>query len=99
MSIHVLDASAIVAYVAGESGDEAVTRLLADPTAECYAHSMNLCEVYYNAIRSTGIPRARETMSILFADGVIERRDMSRRFWQRVGEHKARGRISLPDCF
>jgi len=29
---------------------------------------------------------------------VIERRDMSRRFWRRVGEHKARGRISLPDC-
>jgi predicted DNA-binding protein (UPF0278 family) len=24
---------------------------------------------------------------------------MGRRFLQRVGDHKARGRISLPDCF
>ena len=30
---------------------------------------------------------------------MIERRDKDQRFWQRVGEHKARGRISLPDCF
>ena len=35
----------------------------------------------------------------LYADGIIERRDMSRRFWQRVGILKARGRISIADCF
>jgi hypothetical protein len=29
----------------------------------------------------------------------IECHDMNRSFWQRVGELKARGRISLPDCF
>lgn len=60
---------------------------------------MNLCEVYYGAIRKTDVQRARQTILSLFADGVIERHDMSRHFWQRVGELKARGRISLPDCF
>ena len=40
------------------------------------------------------MPRATQTILTLFADGVIERTDMSRHFWQRVGELKARGRIS-----
>ena len=99
MSIHILDASAIVAYVTGEPGEKIVAALLADSTATCYAHTLNLCEVYYGAIRKTDVQRAQQTIQNLFTDGVIERRDMNRRFWQRVGELKARGRISLPDCF
>jgi PIN domain nuclease of toxin-antitoxin system len=99
MSIHALDASAMVAYLAGEPGELVVTALLADPAATCYAHTINLCEVYYHLIRTTDVRRARQGILSLFADGVIERHDMNRRFWQRVGELKARGRISLPDCF
>ena len=89
----------MVAYLEGEPGGAVVAGLLADPNAVCYAHSMNLCEVYYQGIRRNRIPAAKAAMASLYADGVIERRDMSRTFWQRVGEHKARGRISLPDCF
>jgi hypothetical protein len=72
---------------------------LTNPTATCYAHTLNLCEVYYGAIRKTDVQRARQTIRNLFADGVIERKDMNQNFWQRVGELKARGRISLPDFF
>ena len=97
--IYILDASAIVAYIEGESGEVVVTALLSDPSATCYAHTINLCEVYYQGIRRSDARTARAAIDLLFADGVIERRDMNRRFWQRVGEHKARGRISLPDCF
>jgi PIN domain nuclease of toxin-antitoxin system len=96
---HILDASAMVAYLEAEPGGAVVAALLADPTAVCYAHSMNLCEVYYQGIRRKGIPAAKVAVASLYADGLIERRDMSRRYWQRVGELKARGRISLPDCF
>jgi PIN domain nuclease of toxin-antitoxin system len=99
VSIHVLDASAMVAYLGAEPGGLVVRALLNDPTTVCYAHTINLCEVYYNAIRLSDVPRARQTILNLFADGVIERQDMSQDFWQRVGEHKSRGRISLPDCF
>jgi len=99
MSIHILDASAMVAYLSGELGDAVVTSLLMDPNAVCYAHSLNLCEVYYDTLRATDAKRARQTIAILFADGVIERQIMSRHFWQRVGNLKARGRISLADCF
>ena len=100
MSIHVLDASAMVAYLAGESGAIVVDDLLNNPEALCYAHSINLGEVYYDCLRTTGDRRgARKTIIDLFAAGVIERREMSRRFWMRVGGLKARGRISLADCF
>lgn len=89
----------MVAYLEAEPGGAIVAALLADPNAVCYAHSMNLCEVYYQGIRRKGIPAAQAAMASLYADGIIERHDMNRRLWQRVGEHKARGRISLPDCF
>ena len=95
---HTLDASALVAYLEAEPGGDVVAVLLADPNAVCFAHSMNLCEVYYQGIRRKGVPAAQAAMASLFADGVIERSDMSRSFWQRVGELKARGRVSLPDC-
>jgi len=96
---YALDASAMVAYLEGEEGEVLVANLLSDPTAICYAHSINLCEVFYNANRQSGILTAKMAIKLLYTDGVIERRDMSRRFWQRVGGHKSRGRISLPDCF
>jgi ribonuclease VapC len=99
VNIHVLDASAMVAYLSGEPGAKAVDRLLTDSNAACYAHALNLCEVFYEAIRRTDARRARQAILDLRAAGVIERRDMSRPFWQRVAGHKARGRISLPDCF
>jgi predicted nucleic acid-binding protein len=99
VSVHILDASAMVAYLAGEPGEQVVAHLLSDPDAICFAHSVNLCEVCYDALRATDGRRARQAVQSLFADGVIERRDMSRRFWQRAGQLKARGRISLADCF
>ncbi len=96
---YVLDASAMVAYLEGEPGASVVAAILSDPTAVCYAHSINLCEVFYQALRRSGLPTARAALATIDGDQVIERRDMSRDFWQRVGGHKARGGISLPDCF
>lgn len=97
--IHVLDASAIIAYLRNEPGEDIVTRLLLNPSEPCYAHAINLCEVYYDFIRRTDEPTARQAIKDLIADGVRERRDFSRKFWQRVGQLKARGGISLADCF
>ena len=96
---YVLDASAMIAYLEGELGDTVVAGLLSDPTAVCYAHSLNLCEVFYQGLRASNLRTARAAMATLRADGMKERRDMNRRFWQRVAGHKSRGGISLPDCF
>ena len=87
MNVHILDASAMVAYLSGEPGAKVVDTLLNDPDAVCYAHSINLCEVFYDAIRKTTVAQARQTIVDLRAAGVIERRHLSRRFWQRVGRH------------
>lgn len=94
-----LDASAIFAYLNGEAGASVVATLLADANNRCCAHVMNLCEVHYGTLRATNQKIASAALATLYADGVVKRRDVSQHFWQRVGRLKARGRISLPDCF
>jgi predicted nucleic acid-binding protein len=94
-----LDASAMVAYLAGEPGTDVVEGLLDDPTAICYAHTINLLELFYTTLRAKDESSARQAVQDLFDAGVRERRAMSRPFWQSVGRLKARGRISIPDCF
>ena len=89
----------MIAYIEGEPGQAVVGSLLSNPTDVCYAHTINLCEVYYQVARRSGIHTAKAAIASLHMDGVIERRDMGRQFWQLVGDHKARGGISLPDCF
>ena len=89
----------MVAYLAGEPGALVVDTLLNDAKALCYAHSVNLCEVFYDSLRTTDEHQARQALEDLYSAGVIERRDLSRSFWQSVGKLKARGRISLADCF
>jgi len=99
MSVHIIDASAITALLRAEAGGEIVRSLLSNPDAVCYAHSVNLCEVYYDTIRISSRRQASLAINTLYKDGLIERRDMSRKFWHQVGDLKARGRISIADCF
>lgn len=96
---YVLDACAMLAYLKGEDGATNVDGLLTSPSVTCFAHAVNLCEVYYDFRRRSDEATAGAAIADLLADGVVERKDLSRRFWQVVGKHKARGRISLADCF
>ena len=96
---YAFDACAMIAYLHGEPGATVVASMLADRTAVCYAHAINLLEVYYDLIRRSDERTARQALRILAADGVVERRDMNKRFLRRVAQLKARGRISLADCF
>jgi PIN domain nuclease of toxin-antitoxin system len=95
----VLDACAMIAYLRGEPGGNVVDGLLNTSSDTCYAHAINLLEVYYDFIRKHDEPTARQALQDLAADGVVTRRDMSQPFLLQVGQLKARGRISLPDCF
>ncbi len=99
MTHSVIDASALVTYLRGEMGCQVVTAFLADPDRTCYCHSVNLCEVYYDECRVSNTTRAKQVVDDLLDVGLIERPDMSRPFWQSVGDLKSRGRISLADCF
>jgi PIN domain nuclease of toxin-antitoxin system len=94
---YVLDACAMIAYLNGETGGDVVDRLLRDSSNSCWAHSINLCEVYYDVIRAAGEANAEQAMSDLAAAGVQDRGDLDATFWRDVGKLKARGRISLAD--
>lgn len=89
----------MIAYLKGEAGAPVVDRALRNPQDAAFAHSVNLCEVYYDFLRHSNDATARQAIADLLADGVVERKDLSRRFWRQVGQHKARGGISLTDCF
>ena len=96
--VKILDSSAMIAYLREESGAVIVNQILADPNNLCFAHAINLCEVYYDAIRIGGPDDAEKSLDGLFALGVIERNDFDTSFWKEVGKIKAHNRASLADC-
>ncbi|HET7234101.1 MAG TPA: PIN domain-containing protein [Longimicrobium sp.] len=97
--IYVLDACAMLAYLRGEEGGSVVDQLLSQPGASCVAHSVNLCEVYYDFIRQAGTPVAEEAIYDLHAAGVAEYNNLDASFWRSVGRIKSTGRISIADSF
>ncbi len=100
-----LDSSAMVAYLRQEPGWQEVATLLAEPNRICYAHAVNLCEVYYGFARQAGRETAIAAIHELFTDGVVAREDLDPAFWQDVGDMVAMVRnapgltLSLADAF
>src|SRR4051812_45360188 len=88
----------MLAYLTGEDGAVVVDELLGDPAHDCYAHSLNLCEVYYDFVRRADAATADQAVADLKAAGVVERSDLDPEFWRAAGDLKATGRISLADC-
>ena len=98
--ITVLDAGALIAFLGGEAGALAVRQTLRENIDGCYAHAVNLCEVYYHVARIRDEPTAERVGHLLAAAGVILREDMDTAFWQVAGKMKAAYvRVSLADCF
>jgi len=94
----VLDAGAIIAFLRDEPGADSVPQAL--ERGECLVHAANMCEVYYDAVRVSGIELAELELEDVFALGVTLRADLDREFRQAAGRLKAEHRrISLADCF
>lgn len=87
----------MIAYLANEIGGDLVEGALLDLTSQCFAHAINLCEVYYHAYRLGG-KAADAAINDLKKAGVVERNDFDENFWKRVSELKANHRASLADC-
>lgn len=96
--ILVLDASAMIAFLRDEPGAAVVEAVFTSGTDTCIVHAINLCEVYYDFIRSSDEPTARSAIADLESLGVIVREDMDRNFWQEIGRYKATNKASLADC-
>ena len=81
---HIVDASALIAYFKSEQGHEKFADLLRDERNVLAMHTANLCEVYYNYLRSDGLEQAEEAWAkandIL---GILEKADPQ--FMKRVG--------------
>ena len=95
--IYVLDASAMIALLRKEPGEAVVANHLADPDTTCYAHGINLCEVYYTFYREAGETAAEGAVDDLKALGVLKRNDFDETFWKEVGKLKGQHRASLAD--
>lgn len=95
---HIVDASALIAYFKQETGHENFAALLADERNILAIHATNLCEVYYNYLRSDGADKAeaawQKATAIL---GVIEKLDAQ--FVKRVGRWKVDYNLPLGDAF
>lgn len=95
-----LDASAIIAYLRGETGADVVESALVGDGGPCVAHAINLCEVYYKFVRASGEAVAKSAIQDLRDTGVFVREDLDEPFWQDVGRHKATiASVPLADCF
>jgi PIN domain nuclease of toxin-antitoxin system len=98
MSESVLDSSALIAYLEDEPGSDEIGNrfFLPEPI---YIHGLNLIEVHYHFIRSRGEEAANEFLAEISASSLIVREDMDESIRDEVARLKAKGRISLADCF
>jgi hypothetical protein len=60
----------MIAFASAEPGGAMVEELLADRRNQCFAHAVNLCEVYYDACRRIGAEAASQLISDLAGSGV-----------------------------
>ncbi len=97
--IYILDACAMIAYLNGEPGANVVEAAMIDPAHQCFAHAINLCEVFYQFYRAGGDATAASAISDLSSMSVIERNDFDEAFWKDAGRLKASRKVSLADCF
>ncbi|GAA0725450.1 putative nucleic acid-binding protein [Halorubrum trapanicum] len=104
---YVFDTEAVVAYLYGEPGHEAVARLLDEVFAGESAGSLaetNAGEAFYLVSRFEGIDDAPTDASLREADRdlrALERRglEIESADWRLAAEVKAHGSISLADAY
>ncbi|MBA3492460.1 MAG: PIN domain-containing protein [Rubrobacteraceae bacterium] len=95
-----LDASAMIAYLRGETGADEVESRLEDESEPCMVHAINLCEVYYKAVKRSGVDAAESAVRDLRDQGLVVREDLDEAFWRSVASYKASmNHLPLADCF
>lgn len=97
--IAVLDACALIALQRGEAGADHVSARLADPQVEVAVHALNLCEVYYDALRRDPSVELTDLWNEIQSLGIAIVPQLSLELTERAGRLKAAWRrISLADC-
>jgi PIN domain nuclease of toxin-antitoxin system len=113
MSIKVMDACALIAYLEDEQGADIIDQLIRDQSNQCVAHGVSLSEVYSFYLRTFSAQDAADAIELLGTDaGIAAKTDMDEAFWKDVGTVRAQilstvktpatggcHKISLGDCF
>ncbi len=89
----------MIAYLEAERGGDVVKDMLDSPDDSCYAHAVNMAEVHYHVQRRSDEATADKAIDTLIADGVTICEDMDMAFWKSISRLKARGSLSIADCF
>lgn len=95
--IAVMDSSALLAFLLGEPEAPSVAALFSSANDEdegilLYAHSVNLCEVFYHVLADQNASVAEEAVTFLKDAGLIERSDIDGPFWRDVAHLVVAGR-------
>lgn len=90
----------MIAYLRGETGADEVERRLEDASEPCFAHAVNVCEVYYKAMRRSGEDAAESAIRDLRGQGLEVSEHLSEHVWREVAQNKATiGSVPLADWF
>ena len=97
---YIFDACALIAYVRDEPGNFVVEDILLDSRSTVMMHAVNMCEAYYDFVRSDGHEVADGVVNDSISAGVYLREDLDPAMWKAAGDLKAElKRISLADAF
>lgn len=97
----VLDTWTIIAYLQDEPAAETITTLIADAHEQkipLYMSVVNVCEVWYTIAREFSDVEADSSVTDLQQLG-IQFQDVNWSTAQEAARFKAKGKISLGDCF
>lgn len=95
---HIVDASALILHFKGEEGSEKFAELLGDERNVLAMHIVNLCEVYYNYLRSDGQEEADKAWTKANTILTIIQ-NLDPQFVKRVGRWKVDQNLGLGDAF
>jgi len=96
----VLDSCAVIAYINGEQGCDIVQRILMNGeigNASISMHKLNLLEVYYDTMRSSGEANAQDIVDMINESPVEVISYISDAVFKEAGRLKVAYKMSLAD--
>jgi PIN domain nuclease of toxin-antitoxin system len=99
MKKYAVDACAVIAYLRDEEGSDKFENLLKISENQFVMHSVNLGEVYYDALRTSGKNRAQELFDDISQLPIKMIWNLDEQFIKTVGKYKTSYRVSYADCF
>jgi PIN domain nuclease of toxin-antitoxin system len=96
---YVVDACALIAFLQNETGGDKLRELFKIPQNEFFMHSINLTEVYYDAVYVSGEEKAQELFEKIAELPITILWDLNISLIKLVGKYKTSYKISFADSF